>query len=225
MVHIRNRGLRAALLSAALLSMATTASAQTDGPAGQPERREGTLARTLGLRGAHVSMGGGSVPYLDREERGNTFETRIGLTFRRLPAWTFALVGTALMDPARTGYEVPGSDGFRPLLGVNTGGLEVQHRFGGARTLHPIAFGGFGRINSAYQYVETQRGGDNVFHREGEQSSGYVQLGVGGEANIARWLRMSLVVGYRGAGELNVPAARAANSGRTTALLFSAGRF
>jgi hypothetical protein len=220
----------AAICGAVLVAIPAAAQTPPDPAANtaadaQPEARESTLAARLGIRAAHFSLGGGSRPYLNAAGGAPTSELRLGVTLNRFPEWTLAYAGSTVREKEQTGYVAPSSDGFQPRLNSATEGFQVQYRHAGGRTLHPIAAVGFGGITHSYNYFLWDAAGRRTYHEDEKTTGRYVSLAVGGEANIARWLRTSLLIGYRAAPELNITHARARNTGVTSELLLSMGRF
>jgi hypothetical protein len=209
----------ALLFAASLLSFAPPVLAQA--PVADTLRQT-RLWATLGMQGAHVSLGLGGTPYLDGT--AGTLELRLGLTPRAIPRWTIAVAGGFVADTRPTAYVAPGTDGLQPELWTATGGIEVQHRWAGSRRYHPLAFAGVGSVTNSYRF-KTRSAEGPTYHRNEERSTPFVSVGAGGEVRVAGWLRGSGLVGYRAARGIEVPHASGTNGGMTFIALLSAGWF
>jgi hypothetical protein len=209
----------ALLLAASLAALAPPVVAQA--PVADTLRQT-RLWATLGMQGAHVSLGLGGTPYLDGT--AGTLEMRLGFTPRAIPRWTIAVAGGFVADTRPTAYVVPGTDGLRPDLWTATGGIEVQHRWAGSRRYHPLAFAGVGSVMNSYRY-KTRSAEGPIYHRNEERSTPFVSAGAGGEVRVAGWLRGSGLVGYRAARGNDVTHASTKNGGITFVAMLSAGWF
>jgi hypothetical protein len=210
----------ARLFAASLLSFAPPVSAQA--PVADTLRQT-RLWTTIGMQGAHLSLGLGGTPYLDGT--AGTLEMRLGFTPRAIPRWTIAVAGGFIADTRPTAYVAPGTDGLRPELWTATGGIEVQHRWPGSRRYHPLAFAGVGSVTNSYRYSTRSAEGGQTYHQNEVHSTPFASLGAGGEVRVTGWLRGSGLVGYRAAGAIDVPHAAGTNGGMTFVAMLSAGWF
>jgi hypothetical protein len=189
-----------------------------------------TLFSMLPFRGAHVDWGGASVPYLDRSKAGAAaLEGRISLPLRRFPDWSVAFAATSVTTTDTTSYVVPGSAtptaaGFHPRLSSDAASFEVERRWNQDRVLHGIAAAGVGTITNSYTYYHYVDGVDER-HEDEKTAVTFAMLSGGFELNIARWLRASLVVGYRSGGRMKIPQAKGSNGGLTSAFNLKLGKF
>jgi hypothetical protein len=206
------------LFAASLLAFAPPAAAQA--PVAD-SLRQTRLWATLGMQGAHLSLGLGGTPYLGGTAA--SLETRLGLTPRAIPEWTFAIAAGFVADTRPTAFVAPGKDGLRPDLWTSTGGLEVQRRWAGSRGYHPVAAVGVGSVSNSYRY--TTRTATGLSYHQEVHTTQFVSVSAGGEVGVARWLRASGMVGYRAAGDIGVPHATGTNGGMTFVALLSAGWF
>jgi hypothetical protein len=209
----------ALLFAASLLSLAPPVVAQA--PVAD-SLRQTRLWATIGMQGAHVSLGMGGTPYLDGT--AGTLEMRLGFTPRAIPRWTIAAAAGFVADTRPTAYVAPGTDGLRPELWTATGGIEVQHRWAGSRRYHPLAFAGVGSVATDYRY-KTRSAEGQTYHRNEAHSTPFVSVGAGGEVSVAGWLRGSGLLGYRAARGNDVPHAKITNAGMTFVAMLSAGWF
>ena len=189
-----------------------------------------TLFSMLPFRGAHLDWGAASVPYLDRgKASASAFDGRISLPLRRFSDWSIAIAATSVTETDTTAYIAPGSvtatsSGFHPRLTSDAASLELERRWNQNRVLHGIASAGIGTITNSYCYF-SRVGGVETYHQDEKTVTTFAILSGGGELNIARWLRASLVVGYRSGGRMKVPEAKGANGGLTSAFNFKLGKF
>ena len=187
--------------------------------------KDSTLMEKLGLRGVHVSFGGGSVPYRGRATGpAATSEFRLGFTPRGHSEWTVAFTSSLVTDRDTAQYAAPGSS-YHPQMMESSSGIELQRRWHGAGLLHPMAVVGAGQMSNAYGYMSYPKTGGRTFHSDEESKAAYVIAGAGGELNVSSWMRIGLTVAYRKAGETSIAFGRGSSSGVATVMLLEFGRF
>ena len=185
-----------------------------------------TLMQRLGLHGMHVSMGGGSSPYMGTTTTGaSTGEFRFGITFRRWPSWTLAVAASEVGERDTTGYAVANSSGYHPRLAAVSSGVELQHRWSSSSLFHPVAAVGAGQITNSYNYYFYPTSGGSVYNREQVTDVPYATISGGGELNVSGWARILIAVGYRTAGSTRIAYGVGNNSGATSAVLVELGKF
>jgi len=215
--------MKTAFLVFVCLASASTLSAQDS-------TRTHTLASILPFRGAHFDWGGGSVPYLDQAKSGaSSAEVRISLPLRKYPDWSIALSSTAVLETDTTSYVVPESvtptsTGYHPQLGSTSVTVGLERRWNQKRIVHGIASFGVGTIENSYNYSRTVNG-EWSYHRDHRTTTAIAQAGGGAELNIARWLRMTGMMGYRTGGRMRVPQANGSNGGLTSTFSVLLGKF
>ncbi len=188
--------------------------------------KEQTLFGRLGLKGAHIAVGGGSAPYSARTTTpGSTSEARLGVTLLRLPGWTIVFAGNAVINGDTTAYVAPNTNGYHPRLAAVTSGIEIQRRWSSHRLIHPIATAGVGQLTNSYSYYRYPKTGGSEFHRDEKRTTSYTTFAGGGEINIAGWLRFVMTAGYRFAGASSIPYGTGSNSGFSSVAAFELGRF
>lgn len=208
------------VLAMVCLPLALSAQDSTAAAAG-----DATLMQRLGLRGIHVSFGGGATPYMGRNANpASTAEVRLGATFRRWPNWTIAYAAGGVGDWDTTSYVVPNS-GFHPRLAATTSGVELQRRWSSSSLFHFAITAGVGELVNSYNYSLFPKSGGSEFHREEVTSVSYAALGGGGEVNISGWARILLTAGYRAAGSTRIPGGVGTNSGIMSTMLLEFGKF
>lgn len=211
-------------LLVAALALPLTLHAQDSTQAPRP--KDSTLLEKIGLRGVHVSFGGGSAPYRGRATGpASTSEFRLGFTPRAHSEWTVAFTSSLVMDADTARYVALGSSSYHPQMMETASGIELQRRWHGTAMLHPMAVVGAGQMANAYRYVLYPKTGGRTFHSEEDSNAAYVTAGAGGELNVSSWMRIGLTVAYRKAGETSIAFGRGSSSGVATVMLFEFGRF
>lgn len=191
------------------------------------------LCTGCGLRHAHVASGQSLIPYQGRAlHRADEF--RLGFTLQQLPDWAVAYAyghasppfdSAAFFAPACDNanlVEIPAGKpvaGCHPTIVANSSALEVQYRWHPTRSVHPLASVTLGRLTTGYFFVPL---GKKRFI-DSLQSSTIVTLGGGGELNLARWLHLTAVVGYRQSFGKTIPNGSVSNSGLTVTSLLVVG--
>jgi len=212
------------LLTTALLAAASPAR-------GQDTTSTRTLASHLPFTGIHLDWGGGVVPYLDRttgDSGGIAFAVALMLPLRRFPEWSIGFSATGVAGDT-TGYIAPGSTadypgGYHPHLVSTSAALEIQRRWNERKIVHWLAGGSVGAIVNSYNYYHTVNG-VTTYHQDEKRQVAFAQLSGGGELNIARWLRLDALLGYRTGGRMTIPQATGSNEGLTCLMMLAMGKF
>ena len=159
----------------------------------------------LGAGCVHVAVGRSLAPYQGRSLHP-TDEFRLGFTLPQLPQWAFAYAAGGAKGPRDSAsffvptcvkglFEVmPGTPvtGCHPDIPATSDAFEVQYRWNHTRSVHPLASVALGRVETGYDLI---RGKGIRF--DSAQSSRFVTVGGGGELNLARWLHVTAIAGYR----------------------------
>jgi hypothetical protein len=181
-----------------------------------------------------VAAGPSLAPYQGRPLR-QAVEERLGITLKQLPHWAVSVAASipsarldssAFVAPAcynATPAEVQsGKDaGCHPLIGEPAEGLEMQYRWSPTQSVHPLASVALGTVTNWYGYRTR-----TTFHQHDSlQHSTVVTLGGGGEFNLARWLHVALIGGYReSVGGKTIPNETVSHSGFTLTSLLIVGK-
>jgi hypothetical protein len=209
------------VLAMVCLPLALSAQDSTAAAAG-----DATLMQRLGLRGMHVSFGGGASPYVARVgSSASTAEIRLGATLRRWPAWTVAFASSGVVDLDTTSYVVQNSGGYHPRMAATTTGVEVQRRWSSSSLFHFTATAGAGELLNSYNYFLYPKSGAGEFFQEEVTKVRYATLAAGGELNVSGWARMLITAGYRAAGSTRIASGVGSNSGVVSSVLLELGRF
>jgi hypothetical protein len=202
----------------AVLFVATVAAAQ-DTARNAP--KEQTLAGWHGFQALHVDFGGVSRSTVDS---GLTLGVaRLTAAFSSLPQWSFSFLDQEGYGQ-RGSYTVPNSGGYQPPMYQSIQGLAAEHRWNNRRAIHLFAAVSAGSITNSFEYYHDSAG-VRENHRDEKKSTPYLAMDVGGELNIAHWIRYSISVGYRNAAKYTFSTGSMRNDGVTVTSLIELGKF